>query len=602
MTPPGGRVRRLVAGIALLIAVSAVASTVPASDAAWTDREYVTGATRALLCTDAGSGTSTASGRLVSGRLGALDLDSLASITGVTATNTGSGSSATPAGATALGGDTFANPVSLSALSTINAELGGALVIPAGVDTGALNQWAQARSDTTSAGAAGAVLNSGAISLTPPANGAALPRFATLALGTVLQSVLGASVSSLVTGLTDVQLGVGAVASDATLDGCRAVWNGVYTALVRQYALAGLEATLTSPTVAKIATDTSTTLTSLSTQIVTIAGSSGLANSLSGAILGNLAPLLTALTLGTPTVAVSITPDFSAVTGLLNGTVSDAGHLLTISPSAGTVTVDLDALLGPAYLSSPQINGLAPNSRLVINAAAINALKTALTSALASYVASVVAAIDAALAVVTVHVKLTVPVTALGVAVGTLVVETTASLASLLAGTAVVDVHLDQNVGICAIPIVGGLVCGIVNTLTTALTSSVKAALGPIIGGAVQTALAVVGTTVTTLAATLATDSSALVTFLGTSLNGLFGTSGLVSLVANAQNKPDPSIANAGPEPSWAAGLPGPTTNPDSTGRFDVAALRLVVVGAVPAVALGLDLARSSVGSNSAIG
>lgn len=594
--------RRIAASVALLAALAVVSTTTTTSLASWTDREYVTGSTHALLCTDAGSGTSTGTGRLVSGQLGALDLDALASITGVTAANTGAGSTVTPSTSTALAADTWANPLALTALSAINADLGGALVIPTGVDTGVLNQWAKARADTTSAAAAGAVLNSGAISLTPPANGAALPRFATLQLGTVLQSVLGSSVSSLVTGLADIQLGVGAVASDATLDGCRATWNGIYTALVRQYALAGLEATLSSPTVSRLSTDTAATLTSLSTQITTIAGSSGLVNALSSGILGSLSPVLGAVGVGTPTVSVSITPDFSAVTDLLTGTISDPGHLATISPGTGTVTIDLDALLGPAYLSSPQLNGLAPNSRLLINETAINALKTALTTALASWVGTVIAAVNAALSVVTVHVKLVAPISALSIVVGTLVVETTASLASLLAGTATVDVHVDQTTGLCAIVIVGPTLCGIVNALTAGLTGAVKTALGPVIGGAVQTALAVLSGTVTTLSTTLATDSSALVTFLGTSTSTLFGPTGLVSLTANAQNLPDPAIPNAGTPPSWAAGLPGPTVNPDSTGRYDVAALRLEVLGALPSIRLGLDLARSSVGSNTATG
>lgn len=594
--------RRIATAVALVAAAAIVGTTSVTSLASWTDREYVNGSSQALLCTDAGSGASTGTGRLIGGQLGAIDLASIASISGVTVNNAGTGSTATPAGSTPLGGDAWANPLAVSALSTIDANLGGALVIPAGVDAGVLNQWARARSDTTSAAAAGAVLDSGAISLTPPANGAALPRFATLELGTVLQSVLGSSVSSLVTGLTDIDLGIGAVASDATLDGCRAIWDGAYTALVRQYALAGLEATLSSPTVSRLSTDTAATLGSLSSQITTIAGSSGLVNSLSSGILGSLTPVLSAVGVGTPTVSVSITPDFSPVTNLLTGTVSDPGHLATISPSAGTVTIDLDALLGPAYLSSPQINGLAPNSSLLINASAINALKTALTTALASWVSSVIAAINAALSVVTVHVKLTAPLSALSIVVGTLVVETTASLASLLAGTAVVDVHVDQTSGLCSIAIVGATLCGIVNALTAGLTGTITTAIGPVIGGVVQGALAGLSTTVATLSTTLAADSSALVTFLGTSTSALFGSGGLVSLVANAQNAPDPSIPNAGTPPSWAAALPGPTVDPFSTGRYDVAALRLVVLGAVPSVSLGLDLARSSVGSNTVIG
>ncbi|HEY4226541.1 MAG TPA: choice-of-anchor G family protein [Pseudolysinimonas sp.] len=594
--------RRIATGVALLATAAVVATGTTTSLASWTDTEYVNGPVQSMLCTDAGSGASTGSARLIGGQLGALNVDAIASIAGETVSNPGTGSTATPSGSTSLGGDAYANPLTVSALSTINANLGGAMVLPADVDASALNQWARAGSDTTSGGAAGAVLNSGAISLSTPANGAALPRFATLELGTVLQAVLGSSVSSLVTNLTDIDLGIGAVASDATLDACHARWNGIYTALVRQYALAGFEAVLTSPTVSALATDTNGTLSSLSSAITTIAGSAGLANSLSSGILGTLGTVLSAVGVGTPTVSVSITPDFSAVTTLLGTAISDPGGLASIRPAAGTVTLDLDALLGPAYLSSPQINGLAPNSRLLVNSTAVDALKTALTTAIGSWVSSVIAAVNAALSVVTVHVRVTAPLSALSVGIGTLVVDTTASLASLLAGTAVIDVHVDQTSGVCTIIIVGPTLCGILNGLTSGLTGAVKTALGPVIGGVIRTALAGLSTTVTALSTTLGADSSGLVTFLGTSTGTLFGSSGLVSLTANAQNLPDPSIPNEGTPPSWAATLPGATANPYGTGRFDVAALRLVVAGALPTVALGLDLARSSVGSNTAVG
>jgi len=183
--------------------------------------------------------------------------------------------------------------------------------------------------------------------------------------------------------------------------------------------------------------------------------------------------------------------------------------------------------------------------------------------------------------------------------VGTLVVQTTAGLDKLLAGTATVDVHIDQASGLCTTPIVGSTLCALLNGIVGNLTPAVAVLVGKSIGTTVQNALAATTATVTSLTTNLGTASSNLVTFLGTSLAGLFGSSGLAQLWANVQNRPDPAAANAGPEPSWAAGLPGPTTNPYGTGRYDEAALRLTVLNAAPAV--GLDLARSSVGSNTAV-
>lgn len=590
--------RRIATLVALLATAAVVATSATTSVASWTDTEYVNGATAAMLCTDAGSGTSVGSGRLIGGQLGALDLGSVAAVEGERVVNSGSGSTPTPSGSTSLGGDSYANPLQVSALSTINAGLGGALVIPAGVDAGVLNQWARATPDTKSAGATGAVLNTGAISLTPPANGTGLPRFATLKLGSVLQAVLGSSVSSLVTNLTDIDLGIGAVASDATLDGCRANWDGIYTALVRQYAIAGLEATLTSPAASALASDTTSALNSLSSQITTIAGSSGLVNSLSSAVLGQLGSITALVGLGTPTATVTITPDFSAVTALVNGTISDSGHLLSISPAAGTIIVDLDALLGPAYLSSPQLNGLAPNSALLLNAAAVTALQTAITTALASWVTSVIGAVNAALTAPTVRVTLSYPVTLASTQIATLAIDTgSVSLAALAAGTTSTSMTITA-LGTC-VPLV---TCPVIASVNALLTGTLKTAVGVAIGGTLQSALAGLATTVTALNTTLGTDSSTLVAFLGSSLSTLFGASGLVSLVANAQNAPDPAIPNEGVPPSWAVSLPGPTANPDATGQYDVAALRLVVLGAAPAVSLGLDLARSSVGPNTEVG
>jgi hypothetical protein len=586
--------------VALAAAVALGVGGVVPSEASWTDREYGTGPVQAVLCTDAGSGTSTASGKLFGGTLGTTDLDSIASVRGVTATNDGTTTTPTPSTATSLGSGAYINPLSVSALSTIDADLGSALQLPLTTDAGALNQYARASSDTTSTGAAGAVSNSGGISATQRAPGAELPHFATVDLGQVVQSAGGASLSSLVTGITDAQLGLGAVASSAQLSGCTTQWQGISAGLVRRYAIAGMDATLTSPAVSSLATTTDAALTTLNAQLTAISGNGALLSSLGSGILQTLKPALSTLGTGTPTVTLTLTPDFSAVTTLLSTPITDSSGLFSISPSSGTVTLDLDALVGPAYLTSPQVNGLAPNSRLLIKGTAATALEAAITSALAAWASSVVAAVDAALASVAVDLDLTVPVSALGVDVGTLFVHTNdLTLAQLLAGSPGVTAGIDQSSGLCSIVLVGATLCALVTTVLGGLTPALLSSVGETIGGTLQTALTPTAATVSTLGTNLGTATGSLVSTLDGGLTGLFGTAGVAQLWANVQNRPDPAEANAGPEPSWAAGLPGPSTDPFGTGRYDVAALRMTIRDSATT---GLDLARSSVGSNTVTG
>lgn len=598
--PPRTPAGRVVMGVAVAAAfVLGTAGIVP-SEASWADREYGTAPVGAVLCTDAGSGTSTGSGTLLGGTTGSTDVGTIASVRGVTATNDGTTTTPTPATATALGSGAYINPLSVSALSAIDADLGPALQLPLTADAGALTQYARASSDTTSSGAAGAVSDSGGISLTQRAPGTALPRFATVDLGQVVQGALGQGMSSLVTGITDAQLGLGAVASSAQLSGCATEWQGTSTGLVRQYALAGMDTTLTSPAVTSLVTTTDTGLSALGAQLTAIAGNSSLLSSLGSGILLALKPALSTLGAGTPTVTLSLTPDFSAVTALLSTPISDPSGLFSISPTSGTVTLDLDALAGPAYLSSPQINGLAPNSRLLINGTALTTLETAMTSALGSWVSSVIAAVNAALAAVAVNLTLTAPVTALGVDVGTLSVRTNGlTLAQLLTGSPGITAGIDKSSGLCGIVLVGGTLCALVTTVLGNLTPALLSSVGAGIGGTLQTALAPTAATVSVLGTNLGTATSTLVSTVDGGMTGIFGSAGVAELWANAQNRPDPAEANAGPEPSWAAGLPGPTTNPFGTGRYDVAALRMTIRGSSTT---GLDFARSSVGSNTVTG
>jgi len=599
--------RQLTAGTAVLaFGAVLVASTTLSSAASWTDTEFDRTDLAALDCASDAIGTSTASATVLGGTLLGLDLGTVAEAHGIQVSDAGTGAVPAPASATEVpgsGGDAFQNPLVVSAaFDAVNLDVGDILHVPLATDAGVYGQYGRASGDASSAGAAGTITQGGAIDLdaisAPPEE---RPRFGTIELGTLLEQALGESLAETISSdLTDARLGVGAVASAASVEGCTAVWDqSVYTTLARDYAIAGLELELDSPLTAQLTGAVSSTLASLQTGLTALSGNQGLLTSLANGILGpsGLGPLLTTLGVGTPTVTLSVTPDFSAVAALLDDTISDDDGIVAIDLASGVIGVDLAALFGAAY-GQENLNGLAPNTELLINGPVLDALLAAIGDAIDAWIADIVDRIDDALAVVRVQLALSVPLSLLGNTLGVLTVSTDASLASLLAGTAVVSSAFAQTPGLCTIVIVGPTLCGAVNTLLSGLTPAVLAALGPVIASILTPAIDGVATPLlTSLGSTLAATASGIVGLLGDSLGGLFGSNGVLGLLVNAQNDPDPDASGAGAEPPSWAGLPeADWAYPPSTGTYDVAALRLSVVGAVQAVEL--ELARSSVGSN----
>ncbi|MCU1526677.1 MAG: hypothetical protein JWP75_440, partial [Frondihabitans sp.] len=245
------------------------------------------------------------------------------------------------------------------------------------------------------------------------------------------------------------------------------------------------------------------------------------------------------------------------------------------------------------------LNNQAPNTQLLINATVINALTSAITTALAAYVTSVTTAITAALMAINVNVTVTVPLSssllpALGTIASLQLTATNVTLGSLLNGTAPITVSTQKTSGLCTIVLVGATVCGLVDALT-GLVTPLLGAVGTALGTPIY---ALLSPAVPALVTALAPITAGIVTLLGSTLSGLFGAGSLLSIVVNAQNAPDPAVAvSSNPLPSWAASLPGPTTAPYGTGRYDVSALRIVMAGAVGS-GISLDLGHSSVGSN----
>jgi hypothetical protein len=591
--------RRLIGALAGVVAITvAVGTSIQAAptDAAWLDAEWDSATVGTLDCGPDGSPfTTRASGKLLGGSLASIDLDSLAELDGISGVNDASGVSISPSPpqSNSLGGNAYANPLTVTALDTLQLSLGDLLLLPLNADLGVDNSYVQVNADGTSTGATGAVNNSGAIQTTASQPGPNPPTFATLQLKNIVQSALGQSLSTAIAGLADASLEVGAVASSATLDACVASWTGsILSSLQREYAVAGVDLNLTSPTVGTLVTGTAGVINGLDARVEGLAGNAGVLTSLTSGLTTSLTALLGTLGLGIGSVSISqlsVNLDLTAVNALLDDTISDDAGIVAIDLVTGQIGVDLDGLLGAAY-GTDGINGLDPNTQLLINDAVINALTAATTQALSNYVDDLNSAIQASLTALTVSGKVVVNVLqgagTTAVASITLTIPQV-SLNTLLNGSPAVTSSIALAGGAACGGTLTLILCGLLGTLSNGLTSNVAKALGTALNAALFTGPTSV---VSTTSAALLALTAPVITLVANATRGLFGEDALLSLTANAQNSPDP--ANANPEPAWS--VPGPDAATRSTGQYDVAALRLTAVGTT----VQLDLARSSVGTS----
>jgi len=589
--------RRLIgtlAGVAAITVSVATSITAAPTDASWLDAEWDSSTIGTLDCGPDGSPfTTRASGKLLGGSLVGIDLDNLAELDGISGVNDASGVTITPPPpqSNSLGENAYANPLTVTALSTLQVSLGDLLLLPLNADLGVDNSYVQVNADGTSTGATGAVSNSGAIQTTASQPGPNPPTFATLQLSSIVQSAFGQSLSTVVSGLADATLDVGAVASSATLDACAATWTGsIVSSLERQYAVAGVDLDLTSPTVGTLVTDTSAAVTGLDATVENLAGNAGVLSSLTTGLTGQVSALLNTLGLGLGSITISnldVGIDLDDVNGLLDDTISDDAGIVSIDLVTGQISVDLDGLLGAAY-GTTGINGLPANTQLLINDEILNALTAATTEALVNWVDDLEGAIRAALESMTVSAEVVVNVlqgSGPPVASITLTIPEV-SLAGLTAGTPLVTTSISLAGG-AACGFLTAILCGLLDTLTGGLAANVSASLGAALNSALFTP--VTGVLATTRTALLALTAP-VVTLVSNATDVLFGEDSLLSLTANAQNSPNP--ANANPQPAWT--VEGPDAATKSTGQYDVAALRLTAV----ATAVQLDLARSSVGTS----
>jgi len=293
--------------------------------------------------------SSNATGQFLSGTLLTGNLASIAGINGAQATYVD--------GTTAGSSNVQTATLDVTALNTVNVDLGGGVSVPLGnlLHLGAVNQYAQASPDGVSRAASGAVSNDGAVDLS--GNGG-FPADATVDLTQLLGPTPALSAANLTLGAVT---GVAALDAGALQDGtplatsCTDLSNPVHC---RDYNIAGAHLNLTSPLVGNISTAANGALTTLST------GVNGLSNQIVAGLLsgvtnslGSIQALLPGASVVSNTLAVNLDTSqlATALNPVLSQTLSAGG--VSIDLQTGAISVDLAQFVN--------LNNLPPNSSLL---------------------------------------------------------------------------------------------------------------------------------------------------------------------------------------------------------------------------------------------
>jgi|GEM_PF-1378706 len=496
-------------------------------------------------------------GKMLSGGLFDLDLDTLVSVDGVIASAptvvTETGFVHGPGNADP---DVYANPLSVTALGALNVNATGltttvstllGLIASAPDGTGLANQFGYAESLGLSKGASGYVDDNGTVRVAPAG---AYPQVASLNLKQFLTPLLGGTLTGALANITDLTLDVGAAVGRAILEQmCNTVVNPDGYRLTREYLVAYLRLVLTSPLIGAVVTAV--------TSGVNAANLAVDVNALLAALgqIPVIGGVVTALVGATAQPAVKVSADVGQITTDLTSTPLGAGTAVVTDLGAGTVTVDVATLLGSAFPggASAMANSLPANSILFVD-------YPLPTDTLANQLSQIQDEIVTRIASnVSVEISFS-------IAGGLTTLKVVGTLADLLAGNATITATL------AGLPVVNGPVA---NAALATVGSIVKGGLLAT-GGAINVALV--------------------------ALNGLLAAifdalKNVLNITLNVQNLPEKNVPATAythtPGPArWNAGaqaLP--------VGRYDVAALGLSAaqILAAPDV-LDLFLARGSVG------
>lgn len=590
---------RQIAGIATLSVVVATLPGIAITNASWIDQEYDVASLNTLQCAGNTDLSSRATSRFLYGTVGSgpdNSLDTLAGVTGIVVTNTGTTQSAIAGSPGAVvAGSGYAAPLSASAINGV-VQTGTNVSLPLTWPVGTYQQYGRALDTGFSNSAAGAVSNAGAIDTGAPGLS---PGVGTLSLSTLpgIGTTLGT--------LTDVALSVGAVGSTASLDGCAFAWTGgtpTGAQLQRNYLVSSLTATATSPTVAALFNTTGsitnlvqadlntefgtnvtsgeaeTAISAAGIGALTTAVSTGLLSPLLGPVNSALGLLGVSLSVNDASAlkaaSTVVTVNAAPVTALLSSTISDG--VVTVNLANGAIGFDVGALSG-GLNNRPANTELLTDAEVADVTARVNTLLTA-------QIAAIRTALTTALETATVAVSLTVAIRAGANDVMQVQVGYAGTLRQFVDGTAatplvtvsgptitIIGSGPVQNALIStgAVGILGTVLGTVSSVTTTVLDTAQSQAFDELLGTQLESIL----TSARALEASALGVLSPLMTALG----------GLLTLTINAQ----PDQPGGGAVPSSSA----------QTGEFFVSALRLSAVNGANSL-LNLWLATSSVGAN----
>lgn len=580
------------AAVGVVVATALVAQMSMVSNASWNDSEWVnSGPVSTVACTDQeGAFATRGEGRALSGSLLGIDLDTLLEAERVEVTNDGSRAVAS-AGQPVNGlTDAFADPLSVNALSAIQLPLNGILELPTNNSTGVVGQFGQAVNTGLAFGSSGFITDSGGIDLRDGQVGG-YPNLATLKLSSLLNSSLLGDIGlgNTLAGVADLELEVGAVAGEASLDTCSQIWQGssqaraqgaaagaasdIIAGLDRRYLTASADLSFKSGTVGALVTGINGTLNGLQGTINGLIGQQSVTTSIVNAVAALLNGVLGLLGLGKIGVEhLSATVSLTSVQQLLTSTFGDSAGVLTINPTDGTIRISTAALLSEAYGTSHgnTLNSLAPNTDLLGDPAIVTTLTSALTSALGDWLGLIETTLLEQINAISVSARVTIEVKAL-LPVATITASVDGSLGDLLAGTVKAQT---------SVKVLGLLDLGLLNPILNALVNGLGKSIGDI--------LKPLFTTVHVLPATVTALVNPIIALVSRLYTGLF-LSNILSITVNAQNQP---ASGSPPPPDWVSGRP--TAPPDH--QYEVAALRIGVLDGLGPNSVRLYLGRASVG------
>jgi hypothetical protein len=408
------------------------------------------GTATALLAFTSGAGAalaapgdvSNSSGQFLSGSLFNLPLSAALDLSAETASNNGTQ-------------DPVVNQdnIDLTALSTLNVQLGGGLQLPINVaDAGVLGQYAAANPDGSSVGASGAIGSNGQIGVGPTGGTGEL----SLSLGGLLGGLgLNPAYLSEVAGL---EVSIGAVSARASQE--------APAGPVGSYTIADADIEFDSATLGNVVTGINNTVTALQT-------------ALNGLEVGLEARLLQIPGLGLgldASVNVAVPALAPLVSNLLTQNLSSGG--VTINLATGVVSVDLATL--------NNLNNLPPSTNL-LGAPQLTAITNNITSLVAGLVNSVGATLQSTINGIAVTggvTALTIPVLSINTSIGGLLANSSAGI-SLLGLNLPVGGILTALLGPITTGGLGNVLTSLTTTVVNPVINLVVPAISPVLNAAI---------------------------------------------------------------------------------------------------------------------